>query len=238
MTNSSSSAVFARDGFVVVKDWVPANLIQNARFEFSSITVGSSNERPIEEDELANLPYGKALQAYAMQFAQYILQLTVLPTVVQNQVVLKPHRSPVQEDHIDGPRLIRTVFDNDFSQMPIIDFIVGIPLIDVSTKDHGNLRVYPGTHKLVARYIAHEWSNLMGRNHGSEALLRTSGAISPLLSDFTPDFAITTIGDIYMMHGLMPHGTVLNNGPDRPVWYFRGRTQAKRGLDAIKEIFI
>jgi hypothetical protein len=129
---------------------------------------------------------------------------------------------PVKAMHVDGvscPHL-------DPAELRTFSLLVGIPLSDVTSPDGGALHYLPGGHLRMSRWFATEWS------------LGITDQVPPAIDAETGTPFLGSIGDVLLMHHLVPHAVGTNNtGTPRVMAYFRlsHPGHASRRLDALRD---
>jgi hypothetical protein len=110
--------------------------------------------------------------------------------------------------------------------------LAGIWLTDQQEEYHGNLHVWPGTHRQFGAYLA---------EHGADALTKlsedTSGAPYPRIELPEQIQAKGPAGSVLFAHYLLGHNIGGNTGPDRrETIYYRLRAQGHR--DRWREVVV
>jgi hypothetical protein len=225
---------FRRDGVAKKVAAIPLELLARAESEVANAVAVDFHDQLFSDQMLAEqYPAAFLLQGYAQAFCAELIGSQ--PLALQNQLAVRRAGSaPWAKSHIDGNRMI-TSYGSNWNQMPLFQVIVGVPLVTTSTADLGNVVVYPGAHHLVARFIEENWDSLAAEPDVHIAFRRVFDYCNELgVSEQT---VLTELGDIYAMHALMPHRALANNGPQRPVWYFRFGYPQLRGRRAFRSAF-
>lgn len=227
---------FRKFGFASSSCFIEQATIEGAFREFPGSSLGLGNERPFRTEELqSKYPFAFQLLQSARQFAKTVLQRDKLPEIIQNQAVLRLHDAGESKNyHIDGQRHLQETHQGNWDHMPVMEIIVGIPLIDIPSQHKGNLAYLPGAHRVLGTHIYQNWRSI----RTSSESFNTFGPLNKLVNQLPRDgeqFVTTTVGDVYAIHGLMPHRVLQNEGPDRPVWYFRFGTPKIQGREGFRE---
>jgi ectoine hydroxylase-related dioxygenase (phytanoyl-CoA dioxygenase family) len=124
--------------------------------------------------------------------------------------------------HVDGvssPHL-------DPAELRTFSLLVGIPLSDVTSPGGGALHYLPGGHLRMSRWFAAEWS------------IGITNQVPPAINAETGTPFLGSIGDLLLMHHLIPHAVGANNtGTPRVMAYLRlsHTGHASRRLDALRD---
>ena len=129
---------------------------------------------------------------------------------------------PVKAMHVDGvscPHL-------DPAELRTFSLLVGIPLSEVTSPEGGALHYLPGGHLRMSRWFAAEWS------------IGITNQVPPAINAETGTPFLGSIGDLLLMHHLVPHAVGANDtGTPRVMAYFRlsHPGHASRRLDALRD---
>jgi hypothetical protein len=215
MLSSSQLRAFARDGFLVVRDVVPAAVRAAALTRIDALLA----ERPPEpghtghhfyfepaddEPELVALLTGTPALAFAGALtAPRQLQA---PSQVQVALTFPPYPHRPGGGHIDG------VTPPPSAGRPgTFTMLAGVVLSDQSRDDMGNLWVWPGTHHRLAAYFAAQ---------GTGALIASGGY--PPVEHNNPVPVHARPGDLLLASYLLLHNIGGNtSGTLRKTVYFR-----------------
>lgn len=199
---------FARNGFLVLHDGVPADLLTGPR-EAVAETVPESLDDP---DELAEGPEDRhywndlddmssfgPLNEHLFGYAESLVgEGRLAPPSSFTQVALRypSGASPTDASHPTTTRDGNAHVDVVDADGEINPFTLGVTtyLHDVHPRG-GGLTVWPGTHRQVARWVG---------EHGPEAL--SQAAVDEVLDSDTSPFEVTgPAGTVVLWHSLLVH---------------------------------
>jgi hypothetical protein len=129
---------------------------------------------------------------------------------------------PVKAMHVDGvacPHL-------DPAELRTFSLLVGFPLSDVTDPQAGALRCLPGGHLRMARWFDSQWS------------LSLTDQVPPAIDAQAGTPFLSSVGDVLLMHHLVPHAVGLNrSATPRVMVYFRlsHPDHASRRLAALRD---
>jgi L-threonylcarbamoyladenylate synthase len=129
---------------------------------------------------------------------------------------------PVKAMHVDGvacPHL-------DPAELRTFSLLVGIPLSDVTDPQAGALRYLPGGHLSMARWFDSQWS------------LGMTDQVPQVIDAQTGIPFLCNVGDVLLMHHLVPHAVGLNHSATpRVMVYYRlsHPDHASRRLAALRD---
>ncbi|MET7422735.1 phytanoyl-CoA dioxygenase family protein [Dactylosporangium sp. NPDC005555] len=208
-------AEFARDGYAVLRDVVPAALRDRAVARIDALLT----ERPpadghtghhfywletADEPELAALLVGSAAMAWAE--ALTAPREIGAPPVLQVALTFPPFPHVPGRGHLDG--LPPTEPDG---RPGTFTMLIGVVLSDQSREQMGNLMVWPGTHRACAELF---------RREGVQAL--TANGAYPDIPHGSPTPVLASPGDVILSSYLLSHNIGGNTSPMiRKTVYFR-----------------
>jgi hypothetical protein len=162
----------------------------------------------------------------AQEAAKELLGEIAPVTTVQVQIRIPGSElagiQPVKAMHVDGvscPHL-------NPAELRTFSLLIGIPLSDVTSPDGGALHYLPGGHLEMSRWFATEWS------------LGITSQVPPAIDAETGTPFLASIGDLLLMHHLVPHAVGANHtATPRVMAYFRlsHPGHATRRLDALRD---
>jgi hypothetical protein len=208
-------AEFARDGYAVVRDAVPASLRDRAVARIDALLT----ERPptdghtghhsywletADEPELAALLIGSAAMAWAEALAAP--REIGVPSGLQVALTFPPYSHVPGRGHLDG------LSPGEPGGRPgTFTMLVGVVLSDQSREQMGNLFVWPGTHRACAELF---------RREGVQAL--TANGAYPDIPHDNPTPVLASPGDVIFSSYLLSHNSGGNTSPIiRKTVYFR-----------------
>lgn len=221
--SSARKARLLRDGFVVLPGVVPPSVTAPAVREINN-RLGSGRHPDKDayadpRDYLSEYVRTPAVMALARgpvrELAESLLGAGKIEPLSQGQVVL---RFPARDDAVEYERLVH--IDGLYSgkdglytkaRKPLrYSLCAGVFLSDTPKPDMGNLTVYPGTHRVVARAI----------ERGGLGALK--GGIEKSLDLPAPFQATGKTGDVVLFHFQLAHDKARNLSPYiRRMAYFR-----------------
>lgn len=226
---------FIDQGFVILKDVVPPDLVDRSILEVNNSAFSSEHQN-----------YGKLRKDQRFDTEQelpdttkHIYQKYIAPIgarilkdgnkLVDGQFSLMQSGRPASLGwHIDGTWI--AIDNNSLVGIPFFKLLVGLYLTDLTAEEYGNLVVSPGGHKIVADFF---------KNNGQEICDEPKKAFERLYAEKIPDFQSVLVepGDLIVAHTLLPHSISINNGPDRPVIYFRLGEYRESGYPALSNLW-
>jgi hypothetical protein len=150
----------------------------------------------------------------AEQIAAKVLEPAQRIRNAQLALVPKGFQRERQQWHVDNFEI--ALADGLTGLLPMFQIIVGIPLVDLSEVNRGNLAVEYGGHIRIANEI------LAARQEGKTfqaAIGEIRGKFYSTKTNLTP--LLLRVGQPFLMHALTPHGITKNDFEDRRVLYFR-----------------
>ena len=220
MLESSALRSFADNGYIVVRDAVPENLVDSTNRVIDRLLA----EQPPPDKHLGHHFYWRnASQLGAIEpFLVVLLENPVfaiaqslvkphelqIPTQAQVALNMPPHLRRPGGPHIDG------LTPPEASGRPgTFTLLAGILLSDQQLEDIGNLWVWPGTHLSSSAYF---------REHGADAL--TSCTPYPPVPLSLPTQVLGRAGDLVLAHYMLGHNIGGNTSSlIRRALYFRLR---------------
>lgn len=236
IVTSEHKMKFAIDGFIILRDFVPRDIIARIISEINSTTFGSNQHKnygnlrkdkrfDVSEDlsgSMINL-YNK----YIKPLGDEILEDGNVFADAQYSLIQSGREASLGW-HIDGTWIATDA--NSFDGIPFFKLLIGVYLTDLTRPERGNLMVSSGGHKVVADFF---------RKAGADICKNPRKAFHDLYSvpiaDLQP--VLVNPGDIVVAHALLPHTISVNNGPDRPVVYFRLGNYSRSGYAALSDIW-
>ena len=215
MLNREQLRSFAADGYLVIPDVVPPDLLSIATREIDALIT----KDPPPKDHRGQHFYWQRLQdrdpflrilldsnAFAIAESLIAPGKLEIPTQAQIALNLPPFSHRPGGPHIDGAS------PPEPSGRPgTFTMLAGILLSDQSSEDTGNLWVWPGTH------LAHE---AYFRERGPEALLESKGY--PPIELPAPSQILGRAGDLLLSHYMLGHNIGGNTSSIiRRALYFR-----------------
>jgi Phytanoyl-CoA dioxygenase (PhyH) len=205
---------FARDGYMVVRNVIPASVRNRALARIEALL----EEQPVEaghtthsywlaadrEPELIAL----VTDTPALALAEALTSPRMIAPTRYLQVALTfpPYRHIPARGHIDG--LTPTEPDG---RPGTFTMLAGVILSDQTRPMMGNLIVWPGTHRAVAAHL---------HLQGPDALLESAGY--PPIEHGEPMPVLGRVGDVIYAHYLLSHNSGGNtSGVVRRTVYFR-----------------
>ena len=158
------------------------------------------------------------------------------PAMVEWQpAVLEPGYPGDGWCHMDGQNYIN-LRDGTFDKLPGFQVLIGVPLVGVSAPRRGNLLAMKKGHRVVEAFFqknTEQHFDADGRNVDPKATYRR------LSASFTMDVApvLGEVGSCGILHGMTPHAVDANDGPERPVLYFRVGRPPQTGLKNLTNAF-
>ena len=226
MLSPAQLTAFVRDGYVVVPDIVPEELLGPVDSEFSEIMgrqPPAAPDAPHHSAFVAPAKVPACVTAFDESPARAVAESLVDPHRLEHifdhvQLCTNPphHRHRPGSPHIDG-------MGHGPERPETFTMLAGIFLGDEQLPDHGNLYVWPGSHLLHAS---------VHRRHGTDALLPTGGHIGLFDREIDvgpshPVFAKR--GDLLLSHYLTGHNSGGNEtDTERRIVYFRLGTVGHR----------
>jgi hypothetical protein len=215
MWTAQQLADFARDGYVVARDVVPAGLRDSALARIDALLA----ERPpaaghtghhfyfeptAGEPELTALLAGSGLLDWAG--ALTAPRTMAVPPMVQVALTFPPFPHRPGRGHIDG-----VTPPGPDGRPGTFTVLAGVVLSDQTREQMGNLVVWPGTHRDTAELF---------RREGPDALV-ASGAYPDIPHD-NPSPVLASPGDVIFSSYLLSHNIGGNTSPIvRKTVYFR-----------------
>ncbi|MBI2385297.1 MAG: phytanoyl-CoA dioxygenase family protein [Elusimicrobia bacterium] len=214
---------FARDGYVMLPRVVPAALTGAAVREINNrLGTGAHPGKDYAadpKDYLSEYASSRAVMDLARgpvrQIAESLLGAGKVEPLTQGQVVL---RFPAEHDAVEYERLIH--IDGLYSSKDGLgtgagkplrySLCAGVLLSDTPAPDMGNLTVFPGTHRQIARAV---------ETRGLDAL---KGALEEKIPLPAPVQVTGRAGDVVLFHFQLAHDKARNLSPHiRRAAYFR-----------------
>lgn len=240
--SAAQKARLKRDGFVVLQRVVPPAITALAVREINHrLGAGAHPDKDAYADkkdylsEYVGSPAVMALPSGAVrELAESLLGSGKIEPLSQGQIVL---RFPAEHDAVEYERLIH--IDGLFSgkdglraesTKPLrYSMCAGVFLSDTPKPDMGNLTVYPGTHRQIARTV---------EKRGFGAL---KGALEKRLDLPAPVQVTGKTGDVVLFHFQLAHDKARNLSPHirrmayfrfwhMESWYNRSRRYLKRAV--------
>jgi hypothetical protein len=212
---------FAEEGYVVVPQVVPRNLIDDARQEIKRLVTQNpppSGHKGFHFYFLNDLPrrlLALLTESPAKDVAESLIapNKLAMPEQVQVSLIIPPWAHKPGGPHIDG----LTPPEKD-GRPGTFSMLAGIFLTDQSSEDMGNLYVWPRSHCSCADYF---------REHGPDALRIC--APYPPVSLGAPRQVLGQTGDLLLAHYMLGHNMGGNKSEiTREVVYFRLRRENHR----------
>lgn len=212
---------FAEEGYIVVPDVVPRELVSSARLEIERLK--KDNPPPADHrgfhfyflDKLSKPLMDTLLETHAFSLAESLIKPYEMekPTQIQISLILPPWKHKPGGPHIDG--ISQTEADG---RPGTFSMLAGIFLTDQPSPDMGNLWVWPGSHRSTAAYL---------KEHGPDALL-ASNPYPPV--KLSPPRQVTgKSGDLLLTHYMLGHNVGGNMSDSvRETLYFRLQSKNHR----------
>lgn len=132
--------------------------------------------------------------------------------------------------HLDGFGRIHS--GGSWNDLPFFQLFIGIFLTELPSGEMGNLMVVDGGHRIISDWFKKTGKAEFDRNlhlDDPTGLVKKCRQMSmPLLKP-----VLVSSGDVVICHSLLPHSVDVNNGPRRPVVYFRFGTPRLQGIEAL-----
>jgi hypothetical protein len=228
MRVSELRETFRHDGYVHLRRVIPEDRIHAARE-----VIAEALERDESHGEMLRFMQGSFLPgltadptllsvlAPVRTAIADLLGLASAPTTSGVQIALRfPQREPSADRrngfHIDGfPSAGNEVAPGSVDRRTLL---VGAYLTPVRGPDRGNFVVWPGSHRVIAKYLREIDALTFLRTEGSEALLARIRAFDP-----GPEKQLEVEpGDVVLAHHLLGHGAADNLSlRTREALYFR-----------------
>jgi ectoine hydroxylase-related dioxygenase (phytanoyl-CoA dioxygenase family) len=204
---------FAERGYLVFRDAVPPNLIEDASRLIDDLLV---EQPPAAEQRGAHFPHAKRtkdflpllLESSVLQLAEALVGIgrVTMPRHVQIALNIPPRPHRPGRPHLDGV----TPPETD-GRPGTFTLLAGILITDQVQPDMGNLWVWPGTHLTHAELF---------RINGPDALIASRGV--PDIDLPEPTQILGKAGDVVLAHYLLGHNIGGNVSPNtRRAVYFR-----------------
>lgn len=213
---------FAEDGYLVLSQIVPPDLIQAARRAVANHVTQdpppAGHRGPHSYFLVDDLPRALLAPLYdspAMSLAESLIAPPPLDPPDHIQIALN---IPRWEHRPGGPHIDGLTPTEPDGRPGTFTLLAGIFLTDQSRQNAGNLWVWPGSHRRAAGYL---------RERGPDALL--SCIPYPPVDLGQPTQVTGQAGDLLLAHYMLGHNSGANNSDEvREVLYFRLRRAGHR----------
>lgn len=234
MLDQQQKQSFAENGYLIVPQIVPPDLIEAARQEIQGRL---RHNPPADEhrgpffyflgDPLPDPLTALLFSSPAMAVAESLIAPGTFEALDQIQVSLN---IPPYDHRPGGPHIDGLSPPEPTGRPGTFTLLAGVFLTDQTVVDTGNLWVWPGSHRLAAAYL---------RQHGPDQLLLSIPYPPVALPDARP--VMGRAGDLLLAHYLLGHNMGGNTSPAmREAVYFRLRRQGhrERWSDAVRDPFL
>lgn len=234
--SKEQKAKFVADGFLILKNIIPQDNVRGVLMEISMARFSDqhSNYGPLRKDKRFDHK-SELLENAGLTFDQSInpLGTEILETgnmYVDGQFSIMQTGRPASPGwHIDGTWIATD--KNSLEGIPFFKLLVGIFLTDLMSPNRGNLMVSRGGHRTVADFFKKE---------GDRICATPKYAFEKLYAESIPQLETIFVnpGDVILAHALLPHTVSKNDGPDRPVLYFRLGVYENSGYPALSNLWM
>lgn len=225
---------FAENGYLVLPQIVPPDLIEAARQEIQGLLrhnpPAGQHRGPFFhwlDDPLPEPLKALLFSSPAMAVAESLIAPGKFEALDQVQISLN---IPPYDHRPGGPHIDGLSPPEPTGRPGTFTLLAGVFLTDQVVVDTGNLWVWPGSHRLTADYL---------REHGPDQLLPSVPYPPVALPDACP--VMGHAGDLLLAHYLLGHNMGGNmSGTMREVVYFRLRREGhrERWRDIVQEAFL